>query len=356
MHRWLIVAVLVAPLALVPASWGTVAEGKTFAFLLLGGMLVIALVQNLWVRLFAGWTVLAYLLAGAHGWALSAVGGVLAWALFYQQASGLTESAWGKVRLAVLASALVQVGWLGLQMADRDPIFNAAVTQGLIQPPAMPVVGWMGNPMDLALYLGLSLPLLAAVRPAWVGLTAAGVTAGAILLVLHATVGTMAVGVTAVWLGWSWLPSWWLRVGLVLAVGLLGGAYVVMADPHVGSRPLIWQQTLQLIGLRPFVGWGPNALDHRVILLSPVMEVRWNFVFNEWLQGWLELGLVAPALAAGYLVTLVRRLRGRVSAAAELAPVLVILLAASLFSIPFRVGPAALLAALCLGQMERRLA
>ena len=55
-------------------------------------------------------------------------------------------------------------------------------------------------------------------------------------------------------------------------------------------------------------------------------------------------------------MTLGRRLRGRVSAGAELAPVLAILLAASCFSIPFRIGPVALLAALVLGQLERRLA
>ena len=222
MTRWLIVAVLAAPLALVPASWGTVAEAKTFAFLLLGGMIVLALVQNLWVRAFAAWTVIAYLLAGAHGWALTAVAGVLAWALLYQQASMLTEPAWRKVRLAVLASALFQVAWLGLQLADRDPLFSAALTQGLIQPSVMPAVGWLGNPMDLSLYLGVALPLLAAVRPAWVGLTAATLTAGAILAVLHTSVGAVAVGTTGVWLLWSWVASWWMRVGLLVAVGLLG--------------------------------------------------------------------------------------------------------------------------------------
>ena len=90
--------------------------------------------------------------------------------------------------------------------------------------------------------------------------------------------------------------------------------------------------------------------------MTPRTELRWNFVFNEWLQAWLELGLVAPALAIGYLVTLLRRLRDRVVEMAELAPALAFLLLASLFSIPLRIGPVALAAALVLGQMERRLA
>ena len=70
MARWLSVAVFLVPLALVPASWGaSVAESKNFAFLLLGAGTVIVLVQNPWLRAFAAWTVTAYLLAGAHGWA-----------------------------------------------------------------------------------------------------------------------------------------------------------------------------------------------------------------------------------------------------------------------------------------------
>ena len=357
MTRWLMAVVVLMPLALLPASWGvSLPESKTLAFILLGAGTVLLLIRNLWLRAFAAWTVLAYLLAGAYAFALTAVAGVLAWAVLHQQARSLPESFWPKVRVAVLVSALGQVAWLGVQLAGVDPIFTAAPTQAGTQPTVVPTVGWFGNPMDLALYLGLALPLLVAVRPAWLGLAAAGVTAGAILLLLRATVGAMAVGVTAVWLLWAWVPSWPGRVGVLLGVGLLGGLYVAAVDPQVGARPLIWRQTAQVIALRPFSGYGPNALDHRVIVMTPASALRWNFVFNEWLQAWLELGVLAPMLAAGYLVSLLRRLRGRAFAAAELTPALAILLLASLFSIPMRIAPVALLAALVLGQLDRRLA
>ena len=353
MARWLSVAVLLAPLAIVPSSWGpTLAEAKNHAFLLLGAVTVIALVANPWVRAFAAWTLAAYLFHGAHPWALSAVAGVCVWALFYQQGATLSEAAWRKVRLAVVVAALGQVAWVGVQLAQLDPLFVPGPVQSGPPPSTVQPHGWFGNPMDLALFLGLALPLCAAVHPALAGLVAL-----VILVVLPTTVGAVAVAVTAVWLGWRYLRSWMARGTLVAAVAGAGLVYVLVADPQgAGSRPAIWLQTLHHIGQRPLAGWGPNALDHRVILMTPRTELRWNFVFNEWLQAWLELGLVAPALAIGYLVTLLRRLRDRVVEMAELAPALAFLLLASLFSIPLRIGPVALAAALVLGQMERRLA
>ena len=357
MARWLIVVVTLAPLAVLPAAWGpSLAETKNLAFLVLGAGTMLSLVRNLWVRAFGAWVIVAYLMAGAHLWALSAVLAVLAWAVFHQVGRDLSEASWAKLRFAVLAGACFQVFWVVLQLAHLDPLFTAIQPQSGPAPEFVAAVGWLGNPMDLGLFFGISLPLLVAVRPAWLGATAAALTALMMLTVLRATVGIVALGVTALWLVWVWMPSWWVRLGALGVVGGLGVLYFVIWDPHVGLRWLIWKQAAQLAGLRPFAGWGPNAVDHRLLLLVPAQEVRWNFIFNEWLQAWLELGLLGPGLALGYVLAVGRRLRGRLATAAELAPVFVIVLLASCFSIPFRIGPVALLAALALGQMERRLA
>ena len=357
MTRWLIVVVLAAPLAVLPASWGpSLAETKNLAFLVLGAGTVLIFVRNLWLRAFGAWVIVAYLMAGAHVWALSAVLAVLAWAVFHQAGRELSEASWAKLRLAVLAGALFQITWVLLQLAHRDPLFTAIQPQSGPAPEFVAAVGWLGNPMDLALFFGISLPLLVAVRPAWLGASAAGLMALMMLTVLRATVGIVAIGITALWLVWVWIPSWWVRIGALGFVGGLGVLYFVVWDPHVGLRWLIWKQAAHLAGLRPFAGWGPNAVDHRLLLLVPAQEVRWNFIFNEWLQAWLELGLLGPGLALGYVVSMGRRLQARLAPAAELAPVFLIVLLASFFSIPFRIGPVALLAALALGQMERRLA
>ena len=285
---WLIAAVLAAPLAVLPAGSGPgLMQTKNLAFLLLGAGAVVWTVRNPWLRAFVAWTLAAYLWSGAHAWALMGVLGVLAWALLYQQATTLSESAWRKVRVAIVASALLQVAWMGVQALDHDPIFVPAPTQGGIVPTRLELVGWFGNPMDLALFLGVALPLVVAVHP-----LLGGIVAGAILLALHTTVGAVAVAVTALWCLWRRTGAWWARGVLGLVVGGVGLAYVLVADPQgAGSRPVIWRQTVPLIAARPLLGWGPNSLDYRVLLLIPRTEQRWNFVFNEWLQAAMEMGI-----------------------------------------------------------------
>lgn len=343
MTRWLILVVLAAPLAIFPGQ--DLAETKNLMLLALGAGSVLCFIGNPWLRAFGAWTLVVTALAGAPPWAVRGAGGVLAWLVLYQLAAQLAEPAWRKVRLAIVASALIQMLWVGLQALALDPLFTT------IQP-GTPLHGWFGNPMDLALYLGLSLPLVVAVHP----LLAVPV-ATVMMWGLPTTVGTLAIAVTVLWWLAPWLRSWSHRTVAVGLVGLLALGYLARFDSQgIASRPVAWRVAGTLIAERPFMGWGPNAVDHRVVLNTPTLALRWNFLFNEWLQGWVELGALAPALALGYLVALLRRVRGRLVATAELLPALVILLVATTFSIPLRIGPVALLGALVLGQMQRRLA
>ena len=360
MTRWLIVAVLVAPLAVLPVSSGLhLAETKNYAFLFAGAGVVLHLVRNGWVRAFSVAAVLGYVLAGAPVWALSGVLGVLAWALLFQQAATLSPTSWRKVRLAIVASAGVQVAWMGVQWAGRDPLFNAAMTQGLVLPASTPISGFFGNPMDLALYLGVSLPFLAAAHP-----LLALVTAAAMAWWLPTTMGALAIGITALWMARHVVQGWLTRSAAAVTVAAALAGYLVLFDQQtlafdhqgVGLKAAAWAEGLRAVAERPWIGWGPNALDHRVFLVTPRYAVYWNFLFNEWIQGALELGVLAPVCALGFAVSLVRRLRGRIAEVGALAPAALIIAVASLVSIPFRIGPVALLAALVFGRLDRRLA
>ena len=343
---WLILGVLVAPLAVVP-GWDLPAM-KNDAFLLLGAGAAIVLVRNRWVGLFTGWTVVAALLTGAAPWAVRGAVGVLAWALVYHLATTLTETGWRSVRVAVTVAAVFQLLWLGVQAVHADPLFFPLASQGGVVAPSVGLVGWFGNPMDLALYLALALPLIAAVHPL-IALVAAAV----MLTALHVTVGALGVAVTGLWVGLRALPTWWLRAGLVGLVVAAGFAYLWRYDAQgAGLKPLVWSQTLQLIRAKPLIGWGPNAFDHSVFILTPQIANYWNFVFNEYLQGWLELGAIGLVPVAGYLATLGWKLRRCWRAAGELIPALAILLITAAVSIPMRIGPVALLAALVLGRLE----
>lgn len=348
MSRWLLVAVLVLPMAAWPDARPS--DTKNLAFLVTGAGAVVCLVRAAWLRALCAWTAVSALCAASAPWALWGLAGVLAWALLHQQAAALSPTSWRKVRAAIAAAALVQIAWLGAQALGLDPLFVPTVTQGGIRPAHVPLTGWFGNPMDLALFLGLSLPALVAVSP-WLLLPAA-----AALLALQATAGFVCAGTLALWLALIRLPRWCAWMAVVGILGLVVAAVLVRDPQGLGRRPTGWAIAARLAWMRPLTGWGPNALD------SPMLQVttnhpwppgeRWNFFFNEWLQGAMELGLGAPLLAAGYLVSLARRLRGRWAACGEALPAVLVLLAVSCFSIPLRIVPTALLAALWLGRLE----
>jgi hypothetical protein len=343
--RWLLFAILVTPVVAVPGGWGVdLFQARNAAFILLGLSVVVGLVADGWLRAFLGWTVVSFLWAGARPWALLGLLGVLAWALCYFLAARVSAREWPRVRVVLALAALFQIGWLVVQALGRDPLFVPLRTQGGILPDAVPLSGWFGNPMDLALYLGLALPLLVAVHPVFL------LIVGVALCALKVTAGFVGLAVSGLWL--LRRRPWW-------ALGFLGLIVtgVLVLDPQgAGLRPLIWKQAVQVAALRPVLGWGPNAVDYRIIIETPAQAVRWNFIFNEYLQGWLELGGVGVFLAGGFLASLFWRLRSRWSEAGELVPALVILLVVASFSIPFRSGPAALVTAVILGQLERRLA
>ena len=343
---WLIAAVLVAPLAAFPPETGIgLMQAKNVILIVLGLAVVIWRVPNPWVQGFAAWCVLAFLDSGLRVWALTGVLAVLAWCLLYAEAARLTETWWRKVRLAIAVAALFQIAWVGLQAAGIDPVFTGAPSypSSAVRGGPPPLIGWFGNPMDMALFLGLSLPALAALSP-W--LLAAGAVG---ILALGATVGAVALAIAALWRA----PTWRWRAAVAVMLLLVGAWFAAVRDPQgPGLRPLVWTQAAVLAAQRPVFGWGPNALGYRILLIHPATKELWNFLFNEWLQASMELGVPAAVLAGGWLVHTGLRLRGRWARTGEALPACLILLAASTFSIPFRIGPTALLAALYLGRLE----
>ena len=346
MTRWLVVAVLLAPL--------TVAPGLPIAphasALLFAGAWVAWRCANPWRRAFAVLALVSFLVSGMHAWAVVGLAGLLGFLLVHQEATRCSDAEWAWLRRAIVAAVAVQVAWMGLQALGHDPLFVPLSYHGAElaapEPSRLVTLGWFGNPMDTALYLGVSLPAIVALRP-WLLLPMAVVIAAQ-----GATVGLVSLAVTTLWLAWTRASR---VVALALLVSLVIGSawFLTRVDPQgLGLRPAGWAIAARLAWERPLVGWGPNAVDHRIQIVDATTNNRWNFFFNEWLQGAVELGVIGPALAAGYLVSLARRLRGRWLACGEALPAALALLAVSLFSIPLRIGPTALLAALYLGRLE----
>lgn len=344
---WLVAAMLVAPLAVFPAVTGIgIAQAKNGFFIMLGLALVVWRMPNGWLQAFAALAVLGTMRAGLTSWAMVGLLGILAWLLVYEEASRLSDRAWHLLRIAACGAVGVQLAWMAVQWFGLDPLFRPLDAHGQPAAGPAPVVGWFSNASDTALFLGLSLPLVAALSP-WLLLPCA---LG--LAILRSTGGVACLAVVMLWLA-ARARSWAITgaLGLLVVVGA-AGFFRYVDPPSGGYRVPVWKHATALVALQPLTGWGPNAVGHRLQIVRANTE-RWEFLHNEWLQGALEFGVGGPALAAAYLVTLGWRLRhGRWREAGEAVPAAVALVLVSLFSIPLRIGPTALLAALYLGRLE----
>lgn len=360
---------LLAPLAVLPASWGVrLPQAKNALMILLCLALVVWLVRSWWVRAFLILAGVSYAASTMKVWGFAGLMALLGWALVYDQAGRLSEASWTKLRVAIAIAALVQVAWLGVQALDADPLFRRVSTMtGQPEAGPIPLVGWFGNRTDLAIFLGLSLPALA-MLPRWWGPALAGGTALVILVVLKSTSGFVPVAIVAGWLGWRWSRRQPVALRRSLMVGLgvvflaVAGLFFVVLDPPFGQptaqtawayKPTVWVTSLNLALMQPWTGWGPNALGYRVHIILGDRD-EYAFAFNEWVQGALEFGFPTVLLAAGYVGFVLARMRRRPDLA-ELRPAFVSIVLLTMFSIPFRVGPAALLVAVWLGQLEGRL-
>lgn len=347
--RWLVCAVLAAPVAVVSIGQSQgIAQSKNNLVIHLGLALLLWSLTSWWLRAITAWSWVTFVISGMHGWAFVGLLGVLAWGLVFEASGRLTATQWRNVQRAIAVAALVQVAWMGLQAAGGDRVFVAIANVGTphAHPDprlAVPVVGLFSNPMDTGIFLAMSAPAMAAVHPVLgvVGAVAALTMRSTAALAAVLVFGLLALGAR------SWRAGvLGLAAGAALAVG-----YVSLIDPQgLGHRPMIWSAAWSALWLKPWAGWGLNAVDHHLVVTSSVG--RWNFLFSEWLQWALETGLIGAGLVAGYVVWLAARLvRTWPAGRALLAPA-GMLFVLSLASIPFRIGPVALLAALYLGRLH----
>ncbi len=129
------------------------------------------------------------------------------------------------------------------------------------------------------------------------------------------------------------------RLGLILLVApvalatlvglfwLIGGGLLERIECQgfgSDSRMLLYQQVIDLIGLRPWTGFGGGTFEVAFPLVHQLPltpDVTWNLAHNTYLALWAELGLVAGSLlilAFGYAA--VRLVIGLLSGAGSWTP------------------------------------
>ncbi|MBN1659021.1 MAG: O-antigen ligase family protein [Anaerolineae bacterium] len=190
--------------------------------------------------------------------------------LFLVVSARLRTLAQARRLLTALVMAAVPLAGLGLAQAlGWDAV-------GLISDARSPLYTTLGRSNFTGAYLALLLPLTATLAA-----TAAGrgrrLAGGALLAAELAVIGltlargawlAAAAGLGSLALLWYWPQLSRRRRRVILAAGLaglIGGLGGTLWLGHEGgseaARLTIWQATLELVGQRPWLGYGPDALE-----------------------------------------------------------------------------------------------
>ena len=215
--------------------------------------------------------------------------------------------AWTPTFLSTLATALfwsgvglVVYGWL--QVANLDQFFR--FVDGSKQTDSL--VGTLGNPTHFACQLALWLPF-AWIQPRphrwWV------IPGILLLLLAKSSVALAVMGMV----GWSlWYQRSRLWSSLTLGVAGVCGLFLSRMEglswlnPH--GRWVTWAAWWDLIVERPILGYGLGFVKQMTQTLPPTHALYgWKHLHNEYLQWWVETGLIGLGLLAWALWTLWQR-------------------------------------------------
>lgn len=235
-----------------------------------------------------------------------------------------------------IALILINLVLMALQYFRLDPILTAKPHTGS----ADLVVGFMRAKVHLGVLAAILAPFIYAVNP-WLVLLC--------LPLLYFSVSSVAV--CAFCLSFLLLSWFDLKrkafIGLVLALFLIGAAYVLKYDMpggQFGDRFKVWHQTISFslktnpvlgVGIGSFSKWNPTTVQG-----TTEERLPWIWAHNEYLQTYFEGGLFALFLmwsyVAGFFKNMIRLISDRESRAicASFLTVLMI----SFFHFPFHLS------------------
>ena len=192
----------------------------------------------------------------------------------------------------IARACLVVMGYCLLQMANLDQFLNSIDTDLRAHDV---VVGTIGNPSQLGLYLALCLPVLLA-QPAMRWRWAVGLCVGLVLLTKSAVAVVSGFLVFGWWACWQ-KPRWRMPLAVAVSLGFLW-VCVHLSFLNPSGRLDAWQEFYRLTKSRLITGWGFGFVYHLSTTISdrasPIFQ--WRHVHNAYFQTLIELGVVGLGL------------------------------------------------------------
>lgn len=190
-----------------------------------------------------------------------------------------------------------------LQKFKLDQFYN-----GLANGPDE-IVGVIGNPMHLAHYLAICLPVFFLLEKK---LCKLGILFTLLVILLTKSVSGFGVALIVIIIGQYLLRIFtareiYLVVGLILLVGFLEYKSIVNIFHNLtysSGRVEIWQKFLPIFQKKPITGWGLGTVNS---FAKQAQFSGWRHLHNEYYHYALELGLIGLGIILWGIVDYVNR-------------------------------------------------
>lgn len=273
-------------------------QAHQLIFSLISIALFMFLVDNIWLTLFAWWTIFLYAFFGCNFGDLYVTNILYGSILYY-----LVKISYKKEHIdffldGILWLCFLNISYQIVQVLGYDFLYTAGGTP----------IGFMGNHSITTIFFALCVPILA--RRSMLL---------ALLLFIPAKLSGGSTGLLACLIGYLWMMSFkvkrWMFVLTILLLVLVGGAYLATHKIEKGwtDRLVLWKMSLQDANFHPITGWGldsyRNYTDKKQFVYKnePVKEGNhisingWDNPHNLYISLLFEWGIIAIILLIGYI-------------------------------------------------------
>lgn len=309
MRKLLKISLFLLPIFFIPISInGIEIDIRNARELLFQSLVIVGLgiaIGNIWLKWFLVWATLSwwfnfFLPPQSTVVFFNIVFGLL---FFYFIKTFIKKEEIEKILKLICITALVQIGWLVVQLFKKDFIFYC-YDSGSLWSGVGGLFGFMGNRAVLGTYLALCLPLFRVYFKWFIPLIIVGlIISRSSIAVISGISGLICFETITVILNKDYKKIIWLIIFCLIFCGL----FFYYIDRLGLERISLWKRILtQMKWEQHLGGQGMGRFQNLRIIIDKTNSV-WDNPHNEYLNIYFELGAMALFLVIGYIVNLIRR-------------------------------------------------
>lgn len=295
---------------------------------------------SVWLKLLVVWCFISCFLSRAPYMSFTMFWSVIACAYYYALCRHITD--WSLVHKAIQSIFFLVALLIIMQLFGKDTLLNFNT-----KTPA--ILGLIGNKMILSTFVCVLAPFLIINPLNWVALSLIAVISTSSGAVLALGMG----GATLMW--FKVKRARWTIVGLIigiLAYTMITGDFKTFAG-KAGRRP-VWVKTAKLTLDRPLgYGIGTYKVLFPVLCGKAIRDQQpgkeWNTAHNDFLQIPFEVGIPGFILLAGWIISIVRKVKNPLQLAG-----MMILAGVMAVHFPMRMVQSTLIMLMFIAYLERK--